>query len=288
MNTDERFRYRFQVKRVYRRTRGAALAEDATANSPANGGTLKLESVADFNEKGGVAWFEFDDDEKKERFRYQGRDEATDRVTGVTRDPDARQAHADGTFVQAGKLQTRQRWADGYLEDEDKITSGIRIPNHLAHYFDLGERRMEEMEACWVGGDERGLWVTDVDLGLPLGAVFSWLPTVPVGDKADAPYPVSDDAAIRELTLQVGANVVAPLTIQVKLWRNGAFRGVVGVPVTVPIGANAVQVGGAQLLRATEEAGNLADLKRGDFLTPEFLTSASAGGSLVVDMRRKV
>lgn len=142
------------VVRVRSLIEGSPLAEAMTDTDPADTEDLKVERITDFDEEGGTAIAEPQTD-TEEVISYEGIDEDTDELLGITRAATAFD-HPIGTFVQAGAKATRFKVADGYLDDEEDLIEGVRIPRFLWKALPVGVYDNEDMVVVPVGEDDDG------------------------------------------------------------------------------------------------------------------------------------
>lgn len=78
----------------------------------------------------------------------------------------------------SGNEAIKRRWkfADGWVDDEQTILTGVPIRRNVAGNFYIGERETPEvMDRAWIEGDERsGFKVVENDLGGREVATFTW------------------------------------------------------------------------------------------------------------------
>lgn len=172
-----------KVVSVYKLTAGTILNEAMTAGSPADGESLSVEQVTDFDPDGGTAVI------GSETLAYDSIDESTDELVGIVRGFDGTTAasHSVGAFVQESTDPTDEKWARVKLDDEEEIRE-IPVPAYLYPLLRLGTYSDEEAPSIPVYYDEDEDEVIVMDG--PLGAVPTFdedlevLPPVGGGDSS--------------------------------------------------------------------------------------------------------
>lgn len=145
---------RITISRVYWIYEGSALAETSMTNvSPATGGRLKVEAHTDFAIPldGETRTVKIDDEE----ITYTDVDETTDELVNITRGANSTvaAAHDEGTFVYVLKPNgntKREKFADGFIDDDDALAVGVEIRRHLWPFYTTGARDHDEMEVATV------------------------------------------------------------------------------------------------------------------------------------------
>lgn len=160
---------------------GSPLTVAMTDTDPADSEDQGLEYVTDFDTEGGTAVIEPWTD-TEEVVTYEGVDEDTDELVGITRAAVAFD-HPAGAFVQAGAKPTRWKVLDGFLDDEETVVEGVRIPRSLWKAFDVGVYDNEEMRTVPVEEDEDGhLYVVDAPEETDDLYCFQFFATGPLSD----------------------------------------------------------------------------------------------------------
>lgn len=141
---------RITIARVYRVKDGSPLLEDITDSVPATGGRLKVEFVTDFDpaDDGETRYAVVD----SEHIAFTDIDETTDELVNITRGANSTvaAAHTAGTFVQAGLVAKSEKFADGFIDDDEALAQGVEIMRHLWRMYPVGDRDHDEMEVATV------------------------------------------------------------------------------------------------------------------------------------------
>lgn len=153
-----------KVQSVFKLTAGSLLDQSMTASSPADGESLSVEQVTDFDPDGGTAVI------GNETISYRSIDESSDELTGVVRGFDGTTAasHSIGDFIQESTEPTVEKWARVKLDDEEEVRE-IPVPAYLYPMLRVGSYTDETAPSIpvYYDEDEDGVIVMDG----PIGAV---------------------------------------------------------------------------------------------------------------------
>lgn len=127
----------------------------------------------------------------------------------------------DETLEERERGRRALKRADGWIDGEGTLRTGIPIARSAASSFYVGDRtgRPEMMDRAWAEGDERhGLKIVENDLGEPIVATFSWRGSFAPGDDEDEmEYEHPDD--VRCLIIAVKARATGATDCSVAIQR---------------------------------------------------------------------
>lgn len=250
------------IARVYRVTDGSALVTNMSDVSPANGGNIQVEAITDFDptDDGEVRYTVID----SETISYTDINEDTDELLNITRaaNGSVAAAHTPGTFVQAGLNARSEKFADGFIDDDEALAQGVEIMRHLWRMYPVGPRDNDEMEMATVRylDDDHPIIIDSPDddrAGSPTFFTWSRHGNIAVGTRPHR-FPVPYGGSLEEFRMTLGEDGEADDDVIADILKDGVS--ILTTKLEIPAGS----LISPRVIPTTKE------IRKGDILQVEF------------------